>query len=124
MALAFHKPLSAHRFLRVFSALVFSDQCRCAADWRSSATFGGTGFHLFRRASCSPFHTPGNRKMADDDSFEPRLGRQRSQGGKRARRYLGRVLAAANLARSGAARPGLARGSFTGSRSGRGAGVG
>ena len=62
--------------------------------------------------------------MADDDSFEPRLGRQRSQGGKRARRYLGRVLAAANLARSGAAGPNLARGNFTGSRSGRGAGVG
>ena len=41
--------------------------------------------------------------MADDDSFEPRLGRQRQQGGKRARRYLGRVLAAANLARGGAA---------------------
>jgi len=62
--------------------------------------------------------------MADDDSFEPRLGRQRSQGGKRARRYLSRVLAATNLARSGAAGPNLARGSFTGSRSGRGAGVG
>ncbi|MEV5023075.1 relaxase/mobilization nuclease and DUF3363 domain-containing protein [Sphingobium sp. LMA1-1-1.1] len=62
--------------------------------------------------------------MADDNSFEPRLGRQRSQGHKRARRYLGRVLAAANLARSGAAGPNLARGSFTGSRSGRGAGVG
>jgi type IV secretory pathway VirD2 relaxase len=62
--------------------------------------------------------------MADDDSFEPRLGRQRQQGGKRARRYLGRVLAAANLARGGVAGPNLARGNFTGSRSGRGAGVG
>ncbi|HKT85114.1 MAG TPA: relaxase/mobilization nuclease RlxS [Novosphingobium sp.] len=62
--------------------------------------------------------------MADDDSFEPRLGRQRSQGGKRPRRYLGRVLAAANLARGGAAGGKLARGSFTGSRIGRGAGVG
>ncbi|BBD01112.1 MULTISPECIES: relaxase/mobilization nuclease RlxS [Sphingobium] len=61
--------------------------------------------------------------MADDDSFEPRLGRQRQQGGKRARRYLGRVLAAANLARGGAA-SGLARGSFSGTRIGRGAGVG
>jgi type IV secretory pathway VirD2 relaxase len=86
--------------------------------------FGGTGFHLFRLAPCWPFHSPGNSIMADDDSFEPRLGRQRSQGGKRARRYLGRVHAAANLARSGAAGPNLARGSFTGSRSGRGAGVG
>ncbi|WP_093019566.1 relaxase/mobilization nuclease RlxS [Sphingobium sp. YR768] len=62
--------------------------------------------------------------MADDDSFEPRLGRQRQQGGKRARRYLGRVLAAANLAGGGAAAPGLARGAFSGTRIGRGAGVG
>lgn len=62
--------------------------------------------------------------MADDDSFEPRLGRQRQQGGKRARRYLGRVLAAANLARAGAAGGKLARRSFSGSRIGRGAGVG
>jgi type IV secretory pathway VirD2 relaxase len=62
--------------------------------------------------------------MADDDSFEPRLGRQRQQGGKRARRYLGRVLAAANLARGGAAASGLARGAFSGTRIGRGAGVG
>ena len=62
--------------------------------------------------------------MADDDSFEPRLGRQRQQGGKRARRYLGRVLAAANLARGSAAAPGLARGAFSGTRIGRGAGVG
>ncbi|MFA5969168.1 MAG: relaxase/mobilization nuclease RlxS [Sphingomonas sp.] len=62
--------------------------------------------------------------MADDDSFEPRLGRQRQQGGKRARRYLGRVLAAANLARGGTAAPGLARGAFSGTRIGRGAGVG
>ncbi|API57889.1 conjugal transfer protein TraI [Tardibacter chloracetimidivorans] len=62
--------------------------------------------------------------MADDDSFTPRLGRQRQQGGKRARRYLGRVLAAANLARGGAAGRKLGEGSFTGSRIGRGAGVG
>ncbi len=62
--------------------------------------------------------------MADDDSFEPRLGRQRQQGGKRARRYLGRVLAAANLARGGTAPLGLARGAFSGTRIGRGAGVG
>lgn len=62
--------------------------------------------------------------MADDDSFEPRLGRQRQQGAKRARRYLGRVLAAANLARGGAVASGLARGAFSGVRIGRGAGVG
>jgi len=69
-------------------------------------------------------HVPGIRTMADDDSFEPRLGRQRQQGGKRARRYLGRVLAAANLARGGTAAAGLARGAFSGTRIGRGAGVG
>lgn len=86
--------------------------------------FGGTGFHFTGCAACLPFHAPGIRKMADDDSFEPRLGRQRQQGGKRARRYLGRVLAAANLARSGVAAPGLARGAFSGTRIGRGAGVG
>ncbi len=69
-----------------------------------------------------PHH--GIRTVADDDSFEPRLERQRQQGGKRARRYLGRVLAAANLARGGGTAPGLARGAFSGTRIGRGAGVG
>jgi type IV secretory pathway VirD2 relaxase len=62
--------------------------------------------------------------MIDDDAFEPHLGRQKASGGKRTRRYLGRVLAAANLARSGAGAPGLARGVFAGTRIGRGAGVG
>ncbi|TYC93929.1 relaxase/mobilization nuclease RlxS [Novosphingobium sp. BW1] len=62
--------------------------------------------------------------MAHDDSFEPRLGRQRSQGVKRPRRYLGRVLAAANLARGGEIGSRPASASFTGSRIGRGAGVG
>ena len=62
--------------------------------------------------------------MADDDSFEPRLGRQRSQGGKLPRRYLGRVLAAANLARSGGVGSSPVSRNFTGSRIGRGAGVG
>ncbi|NKJ44856.1 type IV secretory pathway VirD2 relaxase [Novosphingobium sp. SG720] len=62
--------------------------------------------------------------MADDNSFLPILGRQRQQGGRPARGYLGRVLAAANLARGGMAAPGLARGAFSGTRVGRGAGVG
>ena len=64
--------------------------------------------------------------MTSDDDFEPRLGRMRAGGkgnGKRARKFLHRVLAAANLARGGA--PLAARRSgFTGSRIGRGAGVG
>ena len=124
MALVRHNPLSAHRYLGLFLALPFTDQCRSAWKGRHSAMFGGTGFHMIRWASCSPFHAPGITMMADDDSFLPTLGRQRQQGGKRARRYLGRVLAAANLARGGAAPPGLARGAFSGTRIGRGAGVG
>jgi type IV secretory pathway VirD2 relaxase len=62
--------------------------------------------------------------MADENDFEPRLGRMRSAGGKHTRKYLGRVLAAANLARGGAGMIGGARTAFTGSRIGRGAGVG
>ncbi|MGY2736592.1 relaxase/mobilization nuclease RlxS [Sphingomonas sp. UYP23] len=61
--------------------------------------------------------------MADDNDFEPRLGRQKSGGGKHARKYLSRVLAATNLARGGALSPGRSAG-FSGSRYGRGAGVG
>lgn len=61
--------------------------------------------------------------MSDDDDFEPRLGRMRAKGHRRARKYLSRVLAAANLARGGAALLGR-RGRFDGSRIGRGSGVG
>ena len=61
--------------------------------------------------------------MASDDEFEPRLGHMRARGSTRGRKFLHRVLAAANLARGGAAAPGTRRG-FTGSRIGRGAGVG
>jgi len=61
--------------------------------------------------------------MADDEQFEPRLGRMRHQGGKRARSYLSRVLAATNLAR-GRAVATLGRKGFNGSRIGRGAGIG
>ena len=61
--------------------------------------------------------------MADDDDVTPRLGRQRASRGPQARRYLGRVIAAANLARG--AGPGFkGKGSFSGHRYGRGAGVG
>lgn len=61
--------------------------------------------------------------MATDDDFEPRLGRAKSRGGKQHRKFLHAVLAATNLARGGAASGGRRRG-FTGSRIGRGAGVG
>ena len=62
--------------------------------------------------------------MPTSDDFEPRLGRIGNKGQKpRPRKFLSRVIAAANLARGGA--PGRARQSaFTGSRIGRGAGVG
>ncbi|KKC23867.1 relaxase/mobilization nuclease RlxS [Sphingomonas sp. SRS2] len=56
--------------------------------------------------------------MGDDDSFEPRLGRIRSTGGSRSKRYLGRVLAASVLA-GGNGRRRSTR--FDGSRIGRGA---
>ena len=62
--------------------------------------------------------------MADENEFEPRLGRMRSTGGKHGRKYLGRVLAAANLARGGGPLFGARARGFSGSRIGRGAGVG
>lgn len=61
--------------------------------------------------------------MTNDDDFEPRLGRQRAKGkGSAGKPILHRILAAANLARGGARSS--ARSGFTGSRIGRGAGVG
>ncbi|HWV82284.1 MAG TPA: relaxase/mobilization nuclease RlxS [Hyphomicrobiaceae bacterium] len=62
--------------------------------------------------------------MSADDDFEPHLGRLRGRPPKRARRYLQRVLAAANLARGGAAFAGRSRRQSAGSRIGRAAGVG
>ncbi|RHW16857.1 DUF3363 domain-containing protein [Sphingomonas gilva] len=61
--------------------------------------------------------------MSSDDDFEPRLGRMRAKGNKKARKYLSRVLAAANLAHGGAGVAGR-RSRFDGSRIGRGSGVG
>jgi len=61
--------------------------------------------------------------MFSDDDFEPRLGRMRAKGGKQGRKFLSKVLAAANLARGGAGSPGR-RSRFDGSRIGRGSGVG
>lgn len=62
--------------------------------------------------------------MSTTDDFEPQLGRPGDRGRKpRPRKFLSRVIAAANRARGGA--PGRVRPSaFTGSRIGRGAGVG
>lgn len=60
--------------------------------------------------------------MFDDDDFEPRLGKIGGSGHK-TRRYLSRVLQAANLARGGAALAGARRSRFTGARIGRASGV-
>jgi type IV secretory pathway VirD2 relaxase len=59
----------------------------------------------------------------DDDElpFEPRIGRAQGRGS--GRKYLHKALAAANLAKGGSLRHG-SRGSFSGSRIGRGSGVG
>ncbi|WP_414899732.1 relaxase/mobilization nuclease RlxS [Sphingomonas flavalba] len=61
--------------------------------------------------------------MFSDDDFEPRLGRMRAKGNKQGRKFLSKVLAAANLARGGTAASGR-RSRFDGSRIGRGSGVG
>lgn len=60
--------------------------------------------------------------MFDDDDFKPKLGKIRSRGAKGGRKFLHQVLAASNLARGGAG--GTRKSRFTGSRIGRGAGVG
>jgi type IV secretory pathway VirD2 relaxase len=59
--------------------------------------------------------------MAQDDEFEPRLGKIRSPGGGRGRKYLHRVLRAAALA---GGRSNGGRSKFHGSQIGRGASVG
>lgn len=56
-----------------------------------------------------------------DDEFQPRLGRTRSKGGKRATRYVGRIVVAARLA---GAKTGIRSHRFDGSRIGRGASIG
>jgi len=62
--------------------------------------------------------------MADENEFEPKIGRPKSRGGKQARKYLGRILAAANLSRGGRRTSGGTKKAYSGSRYGRGAGVG
>ena len=57
--------------------------------------------------------------MADDDDFKPKLGKIRSRGSKAGRKFLHRVLAASNLACGSGGKS-----NFSGSRIGRGAGVG
>lgn len=63
--------------------------------------------------------------MRYDDEFEPKLGKIRSRGSRRGRRYLHQVLRAVALAGGkigGGSKPG--RSTFRGNRIGRGAGVG
>lgn len=58
--------------------------------------------------------------MARENEFEPRLGKIRSLGTKKGRKYLHQILAAVNLAGRGTS----GRGAFHGNRIGRGCGVG
>ena len=59
--------------------------------------------------------------MSDEEDFTPRLGRQRQRSGKKARRYLGRIVGAAiRSAEKGA----IKSRRFDGSRIGRGASIG
>src|SRR3546814_6281604 len=77
------KCLSAHRFFERHPAL----RARHARQECRKSTISGPNSRDSR---------PQRRAaMSDDDEFTPRLGRQRQQGGKRARRYLGRVVGAA-----------------------------
>lgn len=71
-----------------------------------------------------PADTLGRVAMSHEDEFQPRLGRMRGRPANHDRKYLHRVLAAANLARGGAATPGGRTRHFDGSRIGRGASVG
>jgi type IV secretory pathway VirD2 relaxase len=91
------------------------------------AVIRGSDWHRFSaltgRAMFPTFASGRRSTMASEDDFELRLGRMRAKGGRRTRKFLHRVLAAANLARGGAIIFGRRRG-FTGSRIGRGAGVG
>lgn len=75
------------------------------------------------RACWCPITFDGQTGMDGNDDFEPRLGRLRDAGRGRGRKYLHRVLAAANLARAGSGATGR-RTRFDGSRIGRGSGVG
>ena len=59
--------------------------------------------------------------MSDDEEFSPRLGKQRQQGGKKAHRYLGRVVGAAIRS---AEKGSVSSRRFDGSRIGRGASMG
>lgn len=61
--------------------------------------------------------------MADDDHFDPRLGRMGKGSGPKGRRFAGLVRAATNVARGGA-RAGRGKSSYAGHRTGRGAGIG
>jgi type IV secretory pathway VirD2 relaxase len=61
--------------------------------------------------------------MSNEDDFEPRLGRMRARGRANGKKFLHRILAAANLARAGSARTSR-NVRFDGSRIGRGSGAG
>jgi type IV secretory pathway VirD2 relaxase len=85
-----------------------------------TAEFGGAARHRF---SAMPGWPMIAGLMPSDDQFEPELGRLRARGSRRQGRFLGRVIAATNVARGGG--PGTSgKAGFSGSRIGRGAGAG
>lgn len=88
-----------------------------------SRDFLGTGFQGCSAESCCALNRISGCSMSSDNEFEPRIGRMRAGGSKKGRKYLSKVLAAANLARGGAGSASRSR-RFDGSRIGRGSGVG
>lgn len=82
--------------------------CQPAGNRRIFLTFFGANLQTREKAL-----------MSDDDDFKPKLGKPRSRGSKAGRKFLHQVLVASNLARGG-----VGRSNFSGSRIGRGAGVG
>jgi type IV secretory pathway VirD2 relaxase len=62
-----------------------------------------------------------NRTMSGEDNFEPRLGKMRATPGRRASKYLGRILSAGAVVAGATA---TRRARFDGSRIGRGAATG
>lgn len=88
-----------------------------------SRDFFGTGFQRDSAESCCALNRISGCSMSSDNEFEPRIGRMRAGGSKKGRKFLSKVLAAANLARGGTVSAGRNR-RFDGSRIGRGSGVG
>jgi hypothetical protein len=122
MALRRHNLLSAHRFWGLLRHRSLAGGAIGVQKGGILRVLPAPLSALSRIALRSTPTEPGRSVMAQDDNLHPRLGRIGNKG-KGAGKRLGRVLAAANLARGGAGGK-AGRGSFFGSRIGRGSGVG